>query len=209
MLPGGLVTVAGHLWGSGSSKQNEKTQAHYTNPGHARQDGKWSSAAEKKQQKQKRPPSASRISYNLTKGYLIGRKGEKSGQQRSWGWQHTLAPLIPSSQWLLFISPALSEAVTRVRQKTKEGRERWDIPKEVRDNRLRDGRQHKNRQRRREMQTRAPSRWPTYLLNLPPAVACWITLHNLQTLPGLRQEAPHLWPCCPSCFGAGRLSGAA
>lgn len=41
VLPGGLVIVAGRLWGSGSSKQNEKTQARYTNQGRAWQDGKW------------------------------------------------------------------------------------------------------------------------------------------------------------------------
>lgn len=59
-------------------------------------------------------------------------------------------------------------------------------------------------------QTRAPSEWPTYLLNLLSAVACssvitrWITLHNLQTLlaplPGLLPEAPRLWLRCLSCF---------
>lgn len=40
VLPGGLVLVVGRLWGSGFSKQNEKTQARYTNLGCAWQERK-------------------------------------------------------------------------------------------------------------------------------------------------------------------------
>lgn len=143
---------------------------------------------EKKKEKRKknRAPSALEFNYNLTKVYLIRRK-RNVWRTKVMGLPTYTTPLSPLSSQCLFTFPTLSkQSPLSVRRPKKH--ENKISQKKYADNRLCEERQHKNRHGSRKMQTRAPSEWPTYLLNPLSAVACssvitrWITLHNLQML---------------------------